>query len=205
MHSWGLLTTDEAKEVLRNLSNLDADFRLHLTEILLSLPEVTPHGFWMDLMIQNYSKNRMYIRQSTNTGSENAQMEFQDKVLRILQIEPSEVNSANAICIVQCVMHYWTKKLLEGNTFGYEVSNQQRVFGAVQSRQKYDLPPLPISGDLVLAMFPHLDHRNRGNSVTSAPGRADEYNSPDSTPGPDVLDQLGRGPYDTPRSLDSMN
>ena len=168
VRSWGLVTVEESREVFKELSNLDDDFRLHLTEILLSLPGVAGADLWTDLMMQNFTRTgRMYIRQGAS--NEQARIEFQDRTLLKLHIDPSEVTSANSICIIQCVMYYWTKKLLEGDTFDYEVSNQQRVFGAVQSRQKYDLPPLPISGDLILSIFPHLDHRNRGNSVTSAP------------------------------------
>jgi hypothetical protein len=192
-----LVTIGESREVLKLLAQMREEIRLGLAERLLPQLELAPTVLWTDLMTEYFGSVGIFLRNRVNRTNEGPHQILQEKTLTTLGLELQDLPEDDAESIMRCVIHYWTKELLNGKTFGYPLSAQQRVFSAAQIRHRYELPPLPVPGDLVLAMSPHLDHRTRDERVRSDPFLTDFSASPDTMMSPDEV----RMPYDTPQSM----
>lgn len=205
LYQWELTTSTEARNILKDLPKWDEDFRLRLSEHLIhqlsqeseiSWPGVLGNG----LMTRYFGNGRMFLRHQTM--SEAARREVQNQVIGSLGMDPHHLTDEASFCIIQSFMHLFTKSLLQGGTFGLQVSNQQRVFGAVQLRQSYKLPPLPVPDELVLSVFPHLDHRSRGTAATRTNSEDSDLDDVHDAPNGSPSHNHTKHAYGTPASID---
>ena len=182
---WRVVSVSESREILVRLNDVEISLRMRLAELLLSQLNLAPTELYQDVLSHYFI--RTVFRNRGLAVHARASDELKDQVLSRLKLSPGVVEDADYILvedanyIILCVIQVLTKSLLvEGQTFGYPLTPEQRVFGAAQLRQIYELPELPVASSLIWPLHSHLQQRYRPDRGTSESGPSESSESPDT-------------------------
>lgn len=153
------VSRDERREALKHLYRLEEPYRLPIAELLLSqlvlaldtpwtYQEFTAHFFHQRLsQIDDYADDAY------------ARSRFHDHVLNQLRFSPPNHDSGERI--IQCVVHVFTKAMLEGK-MGRDASSTERIiYMASRLRQGFQLPDIPVAKHLLLELRVVTSRQNK--------------------------------------------
>ncbi len=165
---YDIVSEREWKELLQTGGQTSHDAFWKIAECVLT--RKASSSLWKELMEHHFGSG-MFRRNRPRSNDYDPDRAILQKALGKLGMDV-QLPQHQGEHVMQCLVHYLTKELLQGNGFGTPLSDQQRVSGAIQLRQEYHLPPLSVPSDLIKAMSPHL-FKNRGEAPRSAPGYGD--------------------------------
>jgi hypothetical protein len=192
----GYVSGDECREGLTRLYELDESFRLSLAELLLSQFDLVPDT---PSTYQEFTAHFFHQRPSKVqdfADDPHARGRFQDHVLTQLRVSPPTFESGEYI--VKCVVHVFTKLMLEGK-MGRNITSAERIiYIATRLRQGYQLPDIPVAKHLLLELRYVSSHQNKllrnvqeseisdsSDSPETSMSDSPFYPTPESTRSPD--------------------
>ena len=125
----------------------DEKFRLSLAELLLSQFDPAPDSPWAYQCFMDYFFDLSPSQIKGFAEDENSREEFKEHILTQLGVTPP---TESAERIVQCVVHVYTKLLLEDNIPRHIDSADDIVYIASRLRELYGLPDIEVAKHLLL-------------------------------------------------------
>jgi hypothetical protein len=146
----GYISEDECREALTRLEEHDEPFRLAFAELLLAQSGLTHDTPGAYQGFSSYFFNQKSSRMQDLTDDRHARERFKDHTLNNLGISPPSPESGE--CIARCVVHVFTKLMLEGK-MGRSIASAERIiYLAFRLREQYQLPDIPVAKHLLLEL-----------------------------------------------------
>lgn len=172
----------ESRSLLELLNRLDKDrFRLSVAECLLSQLNLDHGHIFNAVTTVLFHQTPAGFHDITHDDS--ACEKFQGEVLEHLQVSPPMAEERT--CIVRCVVHVFTKLMLEEKfgRFG-GMSSERTIYIAIRLRERYDLPDVPVARNLLLGLKYVKSRQNKHLARAQQEGdspMSDAYLTPEST------------------------
>lgn len=179
----GYVSAHECTEVIPLLIELEEHVRLPLFELLISQTDLPPSRprdkpWEFQDIARCFFPNPRSSKFQDLAGDPHTQESFKHRVLSELQIcQPSfEVGE----CIVQCVIHVFTKRMLEGEMGRNDASAERIIYIASRLRKTYRLPDIPVAKDLLLELHYVSSQPNKHISAVQRSDASDSSDSPET-------------------------
>ena len=172
------VSADECRQALTRLDEHEEPFQLAFAELLLSQSSLPPDtsGAYQEFM--NYFFNQKSSRMQDFTDDRHARERFKNDALSELRISPPTLESGD--CIVDCVVHVFTKAMLQGEKARNIASAERIIYMASRLREQYQLPDIPVAKHLLLELHYFTQQQNKHLRGVLGSDTSDSADSPET-------------------------